>query len=93
VFEDRDIVQIDATVIIGVLILAGMTTINPNPNISQESRISEAFAITWELILPFTISGILALAGQVKIAKILTAIGFGFMLILLFAVWQETYIR
>jgi uncharacterized membrane protein len=93
VFEDRDIAQIDATVIIGVLILAGMTTINPNPNISQQSRIAEAFAITWELILPFAISAILALAGRVKIAKIITAAGFGFMLILLFAVWQETYLK
>jgi len=46
VFEDRDIAQIDATVIIGVLILAGMTTINPNPNVSEQSRIAEAFAIT-----------------------------------------------
>jgi hypothetical protein len=93
VFEDRDIAQIDATVIIGVLILAGMTTINPNPKISEQTRIAEAFAITWELILPFAISAILALAGIVKIAKILTAVGFGFMLILLFAVWQETYLR
>jgi hypothetical protein len=93
VFEDRDIAQIDATVIIGVLILAGMTTINPNPNVSEPTRIAEAFAITWELILPFAISAILALAGIVKIAKILTAVGFGFMLILLFAVWQETYLR
>lgn len=92
-FEDRDIAQIDATVIIGVLILAGMTTINPNPNISEQTRTAEAFAITWELILPFAISAILALAGIVKIAKILTAVGFGFMLILLFAVWQETYLR
>ena len=69
-FEDRDIAQIDATVIVGVLILASMTTINPNiPNI----RIAEAFAITWEMILPFAISGVLALAGRTKIAKILTA--------------------
>lgn len=92
-FEDRDIAQIDATVIIGVLILAGMTTINPNPNVSEQSRIAEAFAITWELILPFAISAILALVGLVKIAKTLTAIGFGFMLILLFVVWQETYLK
>ncbi|MDQ3083655.1 MAG: hypothetical protein M3Q77_02435 [Thermoproteota archaeon] len=76
--------QIDATVIVGILLLAGMTTINPN--IPEQSRIAEAFAITWELILPFAISGILALAGRVKIAKILTAAGFGFMIIMLFAV-------
>jgi len=88
-FEDRDIAQIDATVIVGILLLAGMTTINPN--IPEQSRIAGAFAITWELILPFAISGILALAGRVKIAKILTAAGFGFMIIMLFAVWQETY--
>jgi hypothetical protein len=35
------------------------------------------------LILPFAISDILALAEQVKIAIILTAVGFGFMLLLL----------
>jgi hypothetical protein len=93
VFEDRDIAQIDATVIIGVLILAGMTTINPNPNVSEQTRIAEAFAITWELILPFAISGILALAGRVKIAKILTAVGFGLIVLILFAAWQETYPR
>jgi hypothetical protein len=57
-------------------------------------RIAEAFAITWELILPFAISGILALAGLVKTAKIHTAVGFGFMLILLlFAVWQKTCLK
>jgi hypothetical protein len=57
VFEDRDIAQIDATVIVGVLILASMTTINPN--IPERLRIAEAFAITWEMILPFAISGVL----------------------------------
>jgi hypothetical protein len=29
-FEDRDIAGIDATVIAGMLILAGLTTINPS---------------------------------------------------------------
>jgi hypothetical protein len=29
-FEDRDIVGVDATVIVGILILTGVTTINPN---------------------------------------------------------------
>jgi hypothetical protein len=91
VFEDRDIAQIDATVIVGVLILASMTTINPN--IPERLRIAEAFAITWEMILPFAISGVLALAGRTKIAKILTAAGFVLMIIMLFAVWQETYAR
>ena len=90
-FEDRDIAQIDATVIVGVLILASMTTINPN--IPEKLRIAEAFAITWEMILPFAISGVLALAGRTKIAKILTAAGFVLLIILLFAVWQETYPR
>ena len=70
-FEDRDIAGIDATVIAGILILAGLTTINPS--ISDQLRISEAFAITWEMILPFAISAVFALAGRVKIAKILTA--------------------
>lgn len=56
-FEDRDIAQMDATVIVGVLILASMTTINPN--IPERLRIAEAFAITWEMILPFAISGVL----------------------------------
>ncbi len=88
-FEDRDIAQIDATVIVGVLILASMTTINPN--IPERLRIAEAFAITWEMILPFAISGVLALAGRTKIAKILTAAGFVLLIIILFAVWQETY--
>jgi len=91
VFEDRDIAGIDATVIAGILILAGLTTINPS--ISEQLRISEAFAITWEMILPFAISVVFALAGRVKIAKILTAAGFILLIVLLFAVWQETYIR
>ena len=90
-FEDKDIAGIDATVIAGILILAGLTTINPS--ISEELRISEAFAITWEMILPFAISAVFALAGRVKIAKILTAAGFILLIALLFAVWQETYIR
>jgi len=45
-----------------VSILASMTTINPN--IPERLRIAEAFAITWEMILPFAISGVLALAGR-----------------------------
>ena len=45
-----------------------VTTINPN--IPEQLRISEAFAITWEMILPFAISAVFALAGRVKIAKI-----------------------
>ena len=43
-FEDRDIAGIDATVTAGILILAGLTAINPS--ISEQLRISEAFAIT-----------------------------------------------
>jgi NADH:ubiquinone oxidoreductase subunit H len=39
-----------------------MTTINPN--IPERLRIAEAFAITWKMILPFAISGVLALAGR-----------------------------
>ncbi|MGB7952828.1 MAG: hypothetical protein WCF23_02510 [Candidatus Nitrosopolaris sp.] len=90
-FEDRDIAQIDATVIVGVLILSSITTLNPN--IPQQLRIAEAFAVTWEMILPFAISGVLALAGRTKIAKILTAAGFVLIIILLFGIWQETYPR
>jgi len=87
-FEDRDVAQIDATVIVGILILASITTINPN--IPQEFRIAEAFAVTWEMILPFAISAIFALAGRTKIAKILTAAGFVVIVILLLGVWMET---
>jgi hypothetical protein len=91
VFEDRDIAQIDATVIVGVLILSSITTLNPN--IPQQLRIAEAFAVTWEMILPFAISGVLVLAGRTNIAKILTAAGFVLIIILLFGLWQELYPR
>jgi hypothetical protein len=91
VFEDRDIAQIDATVIVGVLIQSSITTLTPN--IPQQLRIAEAFAVTWEMILPFAISGVLALAGRTKIAKIITAAGFVLIIILLFGVWQELYPR
>jgi hypothetical protein len=67
---------------VGVLILSSITTLNPN--IPQQLRIAEAFAVTWEMILPFAISGVLALAGRTKIAKILTAAGFVLVVILLF---------
>jgi hypothetical protein len=43
------------------------------------------------MILPFAISAVFALAGRVKIAKILTAVGFILLIVMLFAVWQETY--
>ena len=74
-----------------VLILSGITTLNTN--IPQQLRIAEAFAVTWEMILPFAISGVLALAGRTKIAKILNAAGFVLIIILLFGVWQELYPR
>jgi hypothetical protein len=67
---------------VGVLILSSITTLNPN--IPQQLRIAKAFAVTWEMILPFAISGVLALAGRTKIAKILTAAGFVLVVILLF---------
>ena len=74
-----------------VLILSSITTLNTN--IPQQLRIAEAFAVTWEMILPFAISGVLALAGRTKIAKILNAAGFVLIIILLFGVWQELYPR
>ncbi|HEY6882703.1 MAG TPA: hypothetical protein VI278_01555 [Nitrososphaeraceae archaeon] len=83
--------QIDASVMVGVLVLASVTTINPS--ISERLRAAEAFGITWEMILPFAISAVLALAGRTKIAKILTAAGFILVIGILFAVWQETYQR
>jgi hypothetical protein len=43
------------------------------------------------MILPFAISEVFALAGPVKIAKILTAFGFVLLIVMLFALWQETY--
>jgi hypothetical protein len=66
--EDRDIAQIDASVIVGILILASVTSINPN--IPERLRAAEAFAITREMILPFVVSGVLALAERTKIAKV-----------------------
>ena len=71
-----------------VLIISSITTLT---NIPQQLRIAEAFAVTWEMILPFAISGVLALAGRTKIAKILNAAGFVLIIILLFGVWQELY--
>jgi hypothetical protein len=85
----RDIAQIDASVIVGILILASVTTINPN--IPERLRAAEAFAITWEMVLPFAVSGVLALARRTKIAKILTGAGLIVIIGILFAVWQETY--
>jgi hypothetical protein len=61
-------------VIVGVLILASVTTINPS--IPERLRAAEAFAITWEMILPFAISTVLALVGRTKIAKILLLLDF-----------------
>ncbi|HEY7083045.1 MAG TPA: hypothetical protein VH500_25410 [Nitrososphaeraceae archaeon] len=88
VFEDKDIAQIDATIIVGVLILLSVTNINPN--IPFHFRVSEAFAIAFEMILPFAISAVLALAGRIKVSRYFTAAGFVILVVLLLGAWLET---
>jgi hypothetical protein len=58
----------------------------PNTKTHLELKVYYAFLL-------FAISAVFALAGCVKIAKILTAAGFILLIVMLFAVWQETYPR
>jgi hypothetical protein len=43
------------------------------------------------MILPLAISAVFPLAGCVKLAKMLTAAGFIFLIVMLSPIWQETY--
>ena len=75
VLEDKDIAQIDATVIVGVLIFLALAI--EAENLQQTISI---LTFTLIIIAPFSISAILATFSRLRSAKIIMSIGFGLLM-------------
>ena len=78
VFDDRDIAQLDASILIGLFFILGLTNLVPA---GDESYIAILVHVTFLVVPPFIISMIIALAGRTKLAKWTTAIGLGWLFI------------
>ena len=70
VLEDRDIAQIDATVIVGALIFLALAF-----DIEAPQKAGTIY-LTAIIIVPFSISAVLALFGHQRSSKIISALGF-----------------
>ena len=87
--EDKDIIQVDATVIIGVMILLTLSIGFDSSINAQKQENLTRLMITLAIIAPFTASAVLAIltnltsmyAEQLKKTSILImAVGFGYLI-------------
>lgn len=79
-FDAKDIVQIDATVIVGALIFVSFQGI-----INEFAPQGETYylsRIAFLIILPFAISAIVAIAGFVRVARGIMGVSFGALVIM-----------
>jgi hypothetical protein len=78
---DKDIVQIDATVIVGILILLTLVSTVNNP-FQQLKAFIITFATAWGMF-PFTLSAIRTLGGNSNRGYELMRYGFNYLLIVM----------
>ncbi|HXV88922.1 MAG TPA: hypothetical protein VD710_07510 [Nitrososphaeraceae archaeon] len=98
--EDKDIIQVDATVIIGVMILLTLS-IGFDSSINAQTNASiTRLMITLAIIAPFTASAVLAIltnltnkyTGQLKKTSIIImAVGFGYLIFVIAAFMASIY--
>lgn len=97
--EDKDIISVDATVIIGVMILLTLTVgFDSSINEQKEENLTRLI-ITLAIIAPFTASAVLAILTnltnkyreQLKKTSILMAIGFGYLIFVIAAFMASIY--
>jgi hypothetical protein len=106
--EDKDILQVDATVITGILILLTFSLIGPSSDdptlVDIEVELTIRLALTVFMLMPFVIFAIIILLKkdekdddrishrQTRIAGQITAIGFGLILFDLFFFFIAVYL-
>ena len=98
--EDKDIIQVDATVIIGVMILLTLSIgFDSSINAQKEENLTRLM-ITLAIIAPFTASAVLAIltnltsmyTEQLKRTSILImAVGFGYLIFVIVAFMASLY--
>jgi uncharacterized protein YbjT (DUF2867 family) len=98
--EDKDIIQVDATVIIGVMILLTLSIgFDSSINAQKEENLTRLL-ITIAIIAPFTASAVLAIltnltskyTEQLKRTSILImAVGFGYLIFVIAAFMASLY--
>ena len=98
--EDKDIIQVDATVIIGVMILLTLSIgFDSSINTQKEENITRLM-ITLAIIAPFTASAVLAIMTNLstnyteqlkKTSIIIMAIGFGYLIFVIAAFMASIY--
>ena len=98
--EDKDIIQVDATVIIGVMILLTLSIGFDSSIIAQKEENLTRLLITLAIIAPFTASAVLAIltnltskyTEQLKRTSILImAVGFGYLIFVIAAFMASLY--
>jgi uncharacterized protein YbjT (DUF2867 family) len=98
--EDKDIIQVDATVVIGVMILLTLSIgFDSSINAQKEENLTRLL-ITLAIIAPFTASAVLAIltnltskyTEQLKRTSILImAVGFGYLIFVIAAFMASLY--
>jgi hypothetical protein len=98
--EDKDIIQVDATVIIGVMILLTLSIgFDSSINTQKDENITRLM-ITLAIIAPFTASAVLAIMTNLsskyneqlkKTSIVIMAIGFGYLIFVIAAFMASIY--
>jgi len=98
--EDRDIIQVDATVIIGVMILLTLSIgFDSSINAQKEENLTRLM-ITLAIIAPFTASAVLAILTNLtsnyteqlkKTSILIMVVGFGYLIFVIAAFMASLY--
>lgn len=98
--EDKDIIQVDATVIIGVMILLTLSIgFDSSLNAQKEENLTRLM-ITLAIIAPFTASAVLAILTNLtskyteqfmKTSILIMAVGFGYLIFVIAAFMASLY--
>ena len=98
--EDKDIIQVDATVIIGVMILLTLSIGFDSSINAQKNASITRLIITLAIIAPFTASAVLAILTNLtnkyteqlkKTSIIIMAVGFGYLIFVIAAFMASIY--
>jgi hypothetical membrane protein len=76
--DEKDLVQINATIIAGLLVLLGVSNLLPGFGVTNSAA---AMIATEVFIVPFAIALITGLYGKTRASKHLTALGLSFIII------------
>jgi uncharacterized protein YbjT (DUF2867 family) len=98
--EDKDIIQVDATVIIGVMILLTLSIgFDSSMNAQKEENLTRLL-ITLAIIAPFTASAVLAILTNLtskyteqlkKTSILIMAVGFSYLIFVIAAFMASLY--